>query len=205
MTQLNHGVRALLAQPAIYDAFQSLVGANRMRWEIVHTYLRPWTGARVLDIGCGTAAILDYMPRVTYVGLDLSKQYIEMAQARYGDRATFYACDVGELATHIHERFDLILASGLLHHLDDGPAKILFADARSLIAPSGRLVTIDGSWVQGQSSIGRFLLSLDRGRNVRSPEAYASLSRHSFSQVKVQVRHDLLRIPFTLCFLECSP
>jgi SAM-dependent methyltransferase len=176
-----------------------------MLWEIVHTYLRPWTGARVLDIGCGTAAILDYMPRVTYVGLDLSNQYIEMAQARYGDRATFYACDVGELATRIHERFDLILASGLLHHLDDGPAKILFADARSLIAPNGRLVTIDGSWVQGQSSIGRFLLSLDRGRNVRSPEAYAALSRDSFSQVKVQIRHDLLRIPFTLCFLECSP
>ena len=60
MTQLSHGVRALRAQPAIiYDAFRSLVGANRMRREIVHTYLRPWTGARVLDIGCGTAAILD--------------------------------------------------------------------------------------------------------------------------------------------------
>jgi SAM-dependent methyltransferase len=181
------------------------VGANRVWWEIVYSYLRPWSGARILDIGCGTAAILDYMPRVTYVGLDLSKQYIHMAQARYGDRATFYACDVGELATRVHESFDLILACGLLHHLDDGSAKTLFADSRLLMTSNGRLVTVDGSWVQGQSSIARFLLSLDRGRNVRSPEAYGSLARQSFSQVKVQVRHDLLRIPFTLCFLECSP
>ena len=39
------------------------------------------------------------MPRVTYVGLDLSND-IRMAQARYGDAQHFYACDVGELATH---------------------------------------------------------------------------------------------------------
>ena len=94
MVQVNHGVRAVLAHPAIYNLFQSMVGANRMQREIVHTYLRPWTGARVLDIGCGTATVLDYMSGITYVGLDLSKNYIDMAQARYGDRATFYACDV---------------------------------------------------------------------------------------------------------------
>ena len=61
MAQVNYGVRAVLAHSAIYSLFQGMVGANRMQREIVRTYLRPWTGARVLDIGCGPATILDYM------------------------------------------------------------------------------------------------------------------------------------------------
>ena len=101
--------------------------------------------------------------------------------------------------------FDLILACGLLHHLDDEPATALLADARKLMAANGRLVTVDGSWVKGQSLIAKFLLSRDRGRNIRSPEAYAALARQSFGHVKADIRHDLLRIPFTLCVLECSP
>jgi 2-polyprenyl-3-methyl-5-hydroxy-6-metoxy-1,4-benzoquinol methylase len=205
MVQVNHGVRAVLAHPAIYNLFQGMVGANRMQREVVHSYLRPWAGARVLDIGCGTATVLDHMSGITYVGIDLSKTYIETAQARYGDRGTFYACDVAQLITRVNMNFDLILACGLLHHLDDGQAKGLLGDARKLMTSSGRLVTVDGSWVQGQSSIARFLLSRDRGRNVRSPQAYIALARQSFSHVKADVRHDVLRIPFTLCFLECSP
>jgi SAM-dependent methyltransferase len=206
MAQVNTGVRAILANPTIYGLFQSMVGANRMHREIVHTYLRPWEGVRVLDIGCGIATILDYMPRaITYVGVDVSKQYVDLAQARYGERATFYACDVGELATRINESFDLMIVCGLLHHLDDEPAKTLLADVRKLMTSSGRLITVDGSWVQGQSPIAKFLLSQDRGSNIRSPEAYSALARLSFSHVKVHVRHDLLRVPFTFCFLECSP
>jgi SAM-dependent methyltransferase len=205
MAQVTQGVRAVLANSAIYNLFQSIVGAKSMQREIVHTYLRPWAGARLLDIGCGTGAILDHVSDVTYVGLDLSKNYIDTAQARYGGRATFYACDAAELATRVDSSFDLILACGLLHHLDDGPAKTLLADARKLMTTSGRLVTVDGSWVAGQSPIARFLLSRDRGRNIRPPEAYAALARESFRHVKVSVRHDVLRVPFTLCFLECSP
>jgi SAM-dependent methyltransferase len=205
MVQVNHGVRAVLAHPVIYNLFQSMVGANRMQQEIVHTYLRPWTGAQVLDIGCGTATVLDHMSDVTYVGLDLSKNYIDIAQACYGDRATFYACDAAQLVTRVDMSFDLILACGLLHHLDDDQAKVLLADARKLMASHGRLVTVDGSWVHGQSPIAKFLLSRDRGRNIRSPEAYGALARQSFGHVKIDIRHDLLRIPFTLCFLECSP
>jgi SAM-dependent methyltransferase len=204
MAQVNQGMRAVLANSAIYNLFQGIVGAKRLQRQIVHTYLRPWAGARLLDIGCGTGAILDHVSDVTYVGFDLSKNYIDTARARYGDRATFYACDAAELATRIDLSFDLILACGLLHHLDDGPAKTLLADARNLLTSSGRLITVDGSWVAGQSSIAKFLLSRDRGRNIRPPEAYVGLARESFGHVKVDVRHDILRVPFTLCFLECS-
>jgi SAM-dependent methyltransferase len=205
MAQVNRGVRSVLSHAAIYSLWQGMVGANRMQREIVHTYLRPWPGARVLDIGCGPAAVLDHMSGISYVGLDLSKNYIEMAQTRYGDRATFYACDAAQLASRVNETFDLILACGLLHHLDDEPAKSLLADARKLMASGGRLVTVDGAWVKGQSPIAKFLLSWDRGRNIRSPEAYSALARQSFGRVTADVRHDILHIPSTLCFLECSP
>jgi SAM-dependent methyltransferase len=205
VAQVNYGVRAVLAHSAIYTLFQGMVGANRMQREIVRTYLRPSTGARVLDIGCGPATILDYMSGISYVGLDLSQDYIDMARMRYGDRATFYACDAAELATRIDESFDLILACGLLHHLDDEPASTLLADARKLLKANGRLITVDGSWVKGQSLIAKILLSWDRGRNIRSPEAYGALARQSFGHVQADIRHDVLRIPFTVCVLECAP
>jgi SAM-dependent methyltransferase len=204
MVQVNSGLRSILSNSAIYNLLQQLVGADLLRREIVRTYLRPWPGARVLDLGCGTAAILDHMPDVRYVGLDLSENYISKARARYSNRATLHTCDAAELANRIDERFDLILACGLLHHLDDVAARTLFADARRLLAGNGRLLTVDGCWVGGQSTVAKLLLALDRGRNVRSPDSYAALARHSFDHVQIHVRHDVTWIPTTVCVMDCS-
>jgi SAM-dependent methyltransferase len=204
MAQISAGVRAILGSPMVYDVLQSIVGASRMRRELVERHLRPWTDAAFLDIGCGTGAILDHMPAIHYLGLDTSDGYVAAAQARYGTRATFIACDAVEAIKRIDTRFDLILASGLLHHLDDTPAVELFAHARRLLAPRGRLVTVDGCWQAGQSMVARFLLSHDRGQNVRDVDGYRRLARTSFEDVQAEIRDDILRVPFTLCFLDCQ-
>jgi|SRR5665213_123517 len=204
MAQITYGLRAILARPAIYNIQQHLVGANQMRREIVEHYLRPWPGANLLDIGCGTGAILPHLPAVHYVGLDLSEDYVAIARAAYGSRATFRACSASQFEQQFDSRFDLILACGLLHHLEDEEAISLVAQARRLLAPNGRFVTVDGSWARGQSWFARLLLSYDRGRNVRDPDGYYRLARHSFEHVKIDIRHDVLWIPSTLCFLECS-
>lgn len=62
---------------------------------------------------------------------------------------------------------------------------------------------MDGTLIEGQSSIARRLILRDRGQNIREPEGYAALARHSFEEVDVTVRHDLLHVPYTHCVMEC--
>lgn len=205
MGQITSGLRAVLGHPAVYNTLQFLVGADRLHREMVRTYLRPWPGARVLDIGCGPGPALAYMPDVTYVGIDLSENYIAAARNHYGSRGDFQVCSAEDLGQRVSQGFDLILASGLLHHLDDDQAVGLFATARNLLAPDGVIVTVDSCREPGQSAISRFIVDRDRGCHVRDAAGYAALARHSFTQVTPHLRADVLRIPVTLCYLECRP
>ena len=96
-----------------------------------------------------------------------------------------------------------MLALGVLHHLDDAEALTLFQIAHDAMKPGGRLVTIDGVWTDDQSYIVKYLLSRDRGRFVRSEAGYRELAAKVFSNIESSVRHDLLRIPYSLMILKC--
>ena len=96
-----------------------------------------------------------------------------------------------------------MLATGVLHHLDDDRAVSLFNLARRALKPGGRLVTYDGCFVAGQPKLARFVVSRDRGQYVRESAEYAKLAAQVFTQVRSFVRHDLLRIPYTHVILQC--
>ncbi len=98
--------------------------------------------------------------------------------------------------------FDLVMAQGLLHHLEDAEARQLFETARHALRADGAVVTLDPAFDAGQSRVARWLVARDRGRRVRTPEAYAALARAVFPAVEVAVYHDLLRFPFTHCLLK---
>jgi len=68
----------------------------------------------------------------------------------------------------------------------------------------GRLVTSDPCFQPDQSAAARFIISGDRGRYVRSPEAYEAIARTVFDDVTVHVRHDMLRVPYTHVIMVCQ-
>jgi len=204
MAQTTSGVRSLLSLPSAYRLFQKLVGAPRTRRALADEYILAKPGDRVLDIGCGTAEILQFLPEVRYVGFDQNARYIESARRRHGDRATFFDRDVNEgNAAEIGE-FDRILALGILHHLDDAEVRRLFALSKARLRPGGRLVTFDSCYLKGQSRIARFLIDRDRGRNTRTEPAYKALAEEFFPNVRSTVRSDLLNIPYTHIILVCG-
>jgi len=201
--QVTTGVRAILNHAAVYDIFQNLMGADRIRRELVLDHIRPTHGMRLLDIGCGTARILDYLPSLSYYGFDLSREYIDGAVARYAKRGVFRCALVEEATLQGEPPFDLVLAVGVLHHLDDKSTHQLMDLAKFALKDGGRLVTIDPCYDNEQNPIARFLVSQDRGQNVRSGGHYRELALKAFSQVKGVVRHRAL-MPYTHWIMECT-
>jgi len=195
-------LRSVLAIPAAYNLWWNVVGGPGFAKVLVREYLQPQVGARILEIGCGPGTIVGYLPRVEYLGFDLSSKYIEAARKRF-PRAQFVCERVREFSLAKHQSFDAVLALGILHHLDDEEAKQLFQIAHDALRSGGKLITLDGVWTSDQSGTARWLLARDRGENVRSEAEYIKIASEVFVNVRPIVRHDLLRIPYTHLILEC--
>ncbi len=198
------GLKSVLEFPAVYDWVQRILGGRNVQRCVVNHHLRPEPHHRLLDIGCGPAQILETLPQVEYVGVDLNPRYIASAQVRYGDRGSFVCQSVTQMATEKMHTFDLVMAHGLIHHLDDDEARQLFAVAAKAMKPGGRFVTLDGCFAEKQSRIARWMLSNDRGQFIRTEDAYLDLARRTFSNVQSTIRHDLLLTPYTHIIMECT-
>ena len=204
MSQITSGLRSVLGHPLAYDLFQKMMGASRSRQKFVDDYIRPISGCKILDIGCGTARILDYLPAdIEYHGFDLSQRYIRSASQRYGERGKFTCSLVDKIAVEHLPGFDIVLAIGLLHHLNDNQVHDFMGLARNALRENGRLISIDPCFSNDQSHISRLLVSRDRGQNVRSSEEYSQLACAQFSQVNGAVKHQSW-IPYTHYLMECS-
>jgi SAM-dependent methyltransferase len=193
------GLHRLLELPAVYRLLQHVAGATRSRRVFVADFIRGRAGDRVLDVGCGPADLLAFLPPgVIYTGYDLNPRYIELARRRYGERGRFL---VGRAATlddgELGGPFDRVLLVALLHHLEDDEARMLLAQAARLLAPDGVVVTFDNVRYPGQSRAARWIIDRDRGGRVRSPQAYTDLLHTAFPAVESVVREDLLRIPYS--------
>jgi SAM-dependent methyltransferase len=204
MTEITGGLRSILSHPAVYELFSRLVGGERARRTLIAEHVRPSAGDRILDIGCGPGELLTLMPSdVRYVGVDISDAYIDRARDRFGNKAEFHVGDASTFSPG-ERRFDLVLAIGVLHHLDDHQTRHLLQMAGRALAPEGRAVTVDGVYAPGQSPVARAIIDRDRGQHVRTLDGYEALAGETFSTVQAVVRHDLLRIPYSLCILESS-
>lgn len=58
------------------------LGAEKAITRVVHEVLQPKAGMKILDVGCGPANVLSYLPAVDYTGIDLNEKHI--AYARQG-------------------------------------------------------------------------------------------------------------------------
>ncbi len=187
-----------------YRLFSRLVGGNA--WQIYMTeYVKPVAGEKVLDIGCGPADVLNHLPKCDYTGFDISPEYIASAQKRFAGRGRFYCSDVGLASVEKeHGTFDLVIATGVLHHLDDATAGKLLDLAKMAMRPGGRFISYDGCYVPGQSKVARWMLDHDRGKHIRIREEYLRLASTRFPNVESHLRHDLLRMPYTHLIMRCS-
>ncbi|MDR5727421.1 MAG: class I SAM-dependent methyltransferase [Terriglobia bacterium] len=192
----------VLAIPTAYQLWWNVVGGPAVAKVLVNEYVQPIADARILEIGCGPGTIVSYLPQSNYLGFDLSPQYIELAKRRF-PKSRFVCERVSQFALAREQSFDVVLALGIVHHLEDAEARQLFQIAHDALMPGGKLFTIDGVWTNGQSHAARWLLARDRGEHVRSEREYVGIASQVFNNIRPSIRHDLLRIPYTHLILEC--
>ncbi len=178
-----------------------MVGASRLHAFVARLAQESGT-ASVLDVGCGTGTLAGFLPAESaYLGIDMSQSYIDEA-ARNHPKRTFRCGNVMEMDL-TGATFDMGVAIGLLHHIDDETAVHMLRTVGGHLNPGGVFVSIDPCFAPGQSILSRAVVAADRGQNVRTPEGYERLAKEAFGEVTADVNHRLLRIPFTGCILTC--
>ena len=198
-------IEELLENPKFFDIVQSLLGASKIRGFVVEKYMAPLRYSSVLDIGCGSGAILDFLPdNITYTGIDINKKYIDYARLKY-PRGNFICCYVLNIGDYISNiEFGVVLAIGVLHHLSDEECLALFEFAHSVLTEYGALITVDSCFIPDQSRITRLLIGMDRGKYVRTPEKYKILAQRVFANVDGKVYHNRINVPYTHFFMNCT-
>lgn len=97
-------------------------------------------GRRVLDAGCGSgplAAALQAQGAIV-TGVDSSPAMVELARQRLGADADLHVADLGEPLPFEDDVFDDVVASLVLHYLQDWVAPL--RELRRVLRPGGRLI-----------------------------------------------------------------
>ncbi len=104
--------------------------------------LRPFTGLRLLDIGCGGGLVCEPMTRLGFAvtGLDAAGEAIEAARehARLAGLAIDYVVGTAETLAAAGERFDTVLALEIVEHVADRDA--LLRSLGNLTAQGGAVI-----------------------------------------------------------------
>jgi SAM-dependent methyltransferase len=196
VAQRISGAYRLITFPSIYKMLMYSLGADKAITRYMEEVLQPKAGMKLLDVGCGTANILSYLPPLDYTGIDLNEKHIAFARQRYGDRGRFIVGNAADDLKQEEKTFDLINVSALLHHLGDSEAVSLFTSLKRLLKADGRIVTIDNVWLPRQRAAVKLINSLDSGTNIRRPEGYLALLSGLGFDLQTRIFNDLLRIPY---------
>jgi SAM-dependent methyltransferase len=203
--QSDSGLLRWLKVPFLYNVFQGAVGANALRRRLIQNHVRAKAGDKVIDIGCGPAQTLQCLPDVQYFGLDVNPDYIAFARRTHGSKGTFVVGDTQSLRGDSQFKdADIVIAIGVLHHLDDEEAAHCIQFAYDALKTGGRFVCHDACWIPNQGALSRYIMSNDRGRNIRTEQQYRQLAAKVFRNVDAWVDTKPMRIPYVTVVLECE-
>jgi ubiquinone/menaquinone biosynthesis C-methylase UbiE len=174
------------------------------------TFVEQWLltrcnpNTRLLDFGCGAGHWARHAAKINAraIGIDISDVAIRAARKEgeregLGGRASFLVMDCESLG-FTDNSFDVILVSGLLHHLDLKPA---YGELSRVVSPNGQVICIEAL---GHNPVIRMYRHMtphlrtlwERDHILR--KADLALARHYFGRVECRFFHltSLMAVPF---------
>ena len=123
---------------------------NRPLREIGLRLVPPREGLEVLDVGCGAGAQLERYQRAGCViaGIDASPAMLDRARQRLGTVVDLRLASAESLP-YPDARFDLVIASLMLHELEPAVRDAVVSEIARVLAPDGRILITEfhpGPW-----------------------------------------------------------
>jgi 2-polyprenyl-3-methyl-5-hydroxy-6-metoxy-1,4-benzoquinol methylase len=181
-------IATLLRVPFMYQMSQLFFGGRTIKKHVFENYWTSHPGMKILDVGCGPAQDRDLLGNnVFWTGLETSEQYVRSVKKSLRPNDLILHGDVSALLDLNINNFDVVLLSGVLHHLNDDLAKNLLSDCSKVLVPNGKIFTIDPVRMPGASKLEVYLIDSDRGEFVRTNEEYDQLIPPAVSQKFTEV------------------
>lgn len=178
-TEINSGWRFLLSKGLFYRLIQFVFSEKRSKQLILEEFVEPaGEGCQVLDIGCGPGNLPHFLPEhIKYLGFDVSSQYIEEAQAFFkkNDKIRFVCASADEMMNEQilqNDSVDVAIVHGVFHHVSDPIAQEMLRLAEAKLKKGGRMVVLEPVWFKGQSPFRKWIMNLDRGKNIKTDEGW---------------------------------
>jgi ubiquinone/menaquinone biosynthesis C-methylase UbiE len=105
---------------------------------------RPKKGMSILDVGCGTGALLEFYQRYNchLYGIDTSPAMLAIAEKRLGTEAELHLGSAAEMPYPDHS-FDLVTSMLVIHEIDHPIRLAILDEIKRVLKPAGRLLLID--------------------------------------------------------------
>lgn len=148
--------------------------------EKLKDYISPEDGVRLLDAGCGTGMMREICSPCNYVGIDLEEDRVaELKQSGFdGELICGSLLDL----PFSDESFDIILVSGVLHHLSDSECALAFLQFSRVLKNGGHVVLFEPIWPLNKLNLlGWFIQKFDDGKFVRYTEDWKNMVNDGFN------------------------
>ena len=202
MSQKTNNFYSVLSSPLIYAIFQKIMKGDKIRKKILTSCVKK-KNPKILDIGCGLGDSLEYIKDPVYFGYDISKEYIKYAKKKYKTKGVFVCRYFTKKEIRKLPKFDYVLLIGILHHLRNDQILNLLKLIKKTLKKGGRLITLDPIYVKNQNYFAKFLISHDRGKNIKTKKEYLKLLKLFFKFSIGKTYHQSF-IPYTWFTMNCK-
>ena len=158
----------------------------RQAYPIIMDVLKEFEPKTILDLGCGTAALLEMVLKIksidTAYGVDLSEKMLEQARSKQ-IKAVLVQGD-SEYLPFEENFFDVVYCNDSFHHYPN-PREVL-KEVKRVLKQSGKFILCDPYQQPGALWITNFILRLTNTGNVKlySKKELCSLVSDYFSNVE---------------------
>lgn len=140
---------------------------NGNHFKILKKKLKNIPQESILEIGCGTAPILNVFSPKKYLGIDIDKKFIETARKIHNKIGYKFRLGNATKINSIKNKFDIVILSHTTHHFSDNIMQKFLSELKKI--DFKYLVIYDGKPI---GILAPFLTKMDLGAKFRETEEF---------------------------------